>query len=282
MKPDELQIIKQLTGFDSDQIKLANDGFWSRGYVINNGEIVFKFKKSPEVSYKTEIKALNFVNSLNLSVNLQKVGWISSDDTYLGVYGVVGRSLNTLTIPNYTNIGEQLANFLHQIHRAHPKNANTMTQENEITIWRERYQKSHDFLAIYFSDAEITRLDSFFLQSAPNTLHKLGEKLVFSHGDLGDSNILVDENGKIGVIDFSEMLYLDEAADFMDVGSDRLRQVMLKRYKADDVLKEKVRIRILLRPLFVLGDYARRGDKTQVKKIISRIKELLGQNHDKL
>lgn len=47
MKDNELQIIEQLTGVAQDQIKLADDGFWSRGYVIDNGRIVFKFKKSP-------------------------------------------------------------------------------------------------------------------------------------------------------------------------------------------------------------------------------------------
>lgn len=45
MKDNELQIIEQLTGASSDQNKLADDGFWSRGYVIDNGRIVFKFKK---------------------------------------------------------------------------------------------------------------------------------------------------------------------------------------------------------------------------------------------
>ena len=46
MKDNELQTIEQLTGVLPTQIKLTDDGFWSRGYVIDNGRIVFKFKKS--------------------------------------------------------------------------------------------------------------------------------------------------------------------------------------------------------------------------------------------
>ena len=92
MIEEELQIISNLTGVDKDDIKYSDDGFLSRGYIIENGRIVFKFKKQPEVSYKNEVKMLNFLNSLNLDINLQKVGWVSENDNYLGLYGVVGKS----------------------------------------------------------------------------------------------------------------------------------------------------------------------------------------------
>lgn len=279
MKDEELQIIEQLTGATAEQIRLADDGFWSRGYVIDDGRIVFKFKKSSEVSYQTEIKALDFINSLNPGINTQKVGWISPDDSYLGIYGVRGRSLDTLKNPDYSSIGKQLANFLHQLHKEHPENAETMTQDVEIAAWQKRYQNSRAVLKDYFSTNEITRLDHFFLESAPAKLRELGEKLVFSHGDLGDGNIFVDEAGKVGVIDFSEMLYLDEAADFMDVSSDELREAMLTTYDADETLRAKVHLRVLLRPLFVLGDYAKRGDAAQVESLIAQIKKLLEGNN---
>lgn len=112
MNNTELQIIEQLTGVSPDQIKLADDGFWSRGYVIDNGRIVFK-------------------------------------------------------------------------------------------------------------------------------------NIVYSHGDLGDGNIFVDDGGKVGIIDFSEMCYFDEAGDFMDVSNEELRAAMLDAYGADDALRKKVRLRVL-------------------------------------
>ena len=269
-----MRVIKQLTGITADRIMFADDGFWSRGYVIDGGRIVFKFRKSPEVSYKTEIKMLGFVNSLGLGINTQKVGWVSPDDTYLGIYGVMGQALDTLKSPDYASIGRQFADFFHKLHQAQPENAGQMTVEEEITAWQERYQKSHNELLEYFTEEEVQRLDRFF-SDATARLRELGEKLVFSHGDLGDGNIFIDEAGKVGIIDFSEMLYLDEAADFMDVGSEELREQMLTAYEADDNLREKVRLRVLVRPLFVFGDYARRGDTVYVEELVERIRELL-------
>lgn len=278
MDQGELQIVEQLTGAAADHIRLANDGFWSRGYVVDGGRIVFKFRKSPEVSYNTEIKMLNFINSLGLNINTQKVGWISPNDDYLGIYGVLGQSLDTVESPDYNGIGRQLAAFLHELHRAKPADAETMSQEEEIAAWQDRYQKSYNELSVHFTVEEIERLDELFVMMI-GRLRKLEEKLVFSHGDLGDGNIFIDEAGKVGVIDFSEMLYLDEAADFMDVGSEGLRKEMLMAYGADDILKEKVEIRVSIRPLFVFGDYARRGDTEYVEELIQKIRKLLEKNH---
>lgn len=282
MDQGELQIIEQLTGVAPEHIKLADDGFWSRGYIIDGGRIVFKFKKAPEVSYETEIKALEFIGSLHLSLNIQRVGWVSPDDKYLGIYGVVGEPLDTLDSPDYASIGKQLASFLRKLHQSQPKAAEEMTIEEEVKAWQERYQKSHTELKQFFSEAELARLDHFVFDAVPAKLEQLGEKLVFSHGDLGGGNILVDENGKVGIIDFSEMLYLDEAADFMDVGSDELREQMLDSYGADDNLREKVRIRVLVRPLFVFGDYARRGDTAYVEELVAKIRELLEKHYDQI
>lgn len=109
----------------------------------------------------------------------------------------------------------------------------------------------------------------------PTKLKELGEKIVYSHGDLGDGNIFVDDEGKVGIIDFSEMCYFDEAGDFMDVSNDDLRTAMLDAYGADNVLRGKVRLRVLVRPLIVFGDYAKRGDAAYVKELVDKINELL-------
>lgn len=274
MEDSELQIIKQLTGVPSDQIKLADDGFWSRGYIIDNGRIVFKFKKSPEVKYEPEIKALEFINSLNLGINTQKVGWVSPDDSYLGIYGVVGQSLDSLPSPDYQSIGTQLASVLRKLHQAHPEDAEVFTLDKELTAWQERYRKSHDKLSAYFSEEEIARLDQFVFETIPTKLKELGENIVYSHGDLGDGNIFIDNQGKVGIIDFSEMCYFDEAGDFMDVSSEELRNAMLDAYGADKILRAKVRLRVLVRPLIVFGDYARRGDTKQMEQLVAKIKQI--------
>ena len=273
---EELQIISNLTGTNQQEIKFSDDGFLSRGYVIDNGRIVFKFKKQPDVSYENEIKMLNFVNSLNLNVNLQKVGWISDDDSYLGLYGVIGKSLEKIELNDdeRANYGKQIAEFLKRLHAEEFKDAEVLAVNAEIKAWQERFKKSKDVLSRYFNDDEIAKMDAFVYSYVPEKLASLGEKMVFSHGDLGMGNIFVDENGKIGIIDFSESVYLDEAADFMDIEDDKLCEKVLDYYGADDILREKVEIRRAIRSMFVIGTYR---DRPEITRFVDKIREWLNQ-----
>lgn len=282
MRDDELQIIEKLTGVAQERIKLADDGFWSRGYVIDDGRIVFKFKKVPEVSYVSEIRTLEFVGSLSLGVSLQRVGWVSPDDRYLGVYGVVGRPLETVSQLDYQSVGAQLAFALRKLHQAHPEGAEILTLDEELSAWQGRYTRSHDRLLDYFSEKELVRLDRIMFEVVPAKLKRLGENIVYSHGDLGDGNIIIDDNGKVGIIDFSEMCYLDEAGDFMDVSSDELRRVMLDAYGADEILREKVKLRVMARPMIVLGDYVKRGEVKRVERMVVKIRRILEKGDEKV
>ena len=85
-------IIQSLIG-EHHNIKVMEDGFISRGFVVDNGKLVFKFPRWADVSYETEIDNLNFMNALDLGVNLQKVAYSSNTNDYLGIYGVLGKSL---------------------------------------------------------------------------------------------------------------------------------------------------------------------------------------------
>ena len=277
---EELQIVSNLTGVAPDSIKLSNDGFLSRGYVIDDGRIVFKFKKQPDVSYENEIKMLNFINSLNLNVNLQKVGWISEDDSYLGIYGVMGKSLESIspTDEELRNYSRQIASFLQKLHSAEYKDAEKLSVKEEIKAWQERFEKSKDLLSQYFNIEEIEKMHDFVYSIVPAKLSSLGEKMVFSHGDLGMGNIFVDDNGKIGIIDFNESSYLDEAADFMDIEDDKLCAFILDSYKADVVLREKVAIRRLIRPMFVIGTYRNRSEE-EILRFVNKIRKWLNQEN---
>lgn len=277
---EELQIVSNLTGVAPEKIKFSDDGFLSRGYIIDNGRIVFKFKRNSDVSYKNEIKMLNFVNSLNLNVNLQKVGWISEDDSYLGIYGVIGRSLESieLTDDDRKNYGKQIGSFLQKLHSVEFQDAEKLSVNEELEAWQERFEKSKDLLSHYFSSEEIEKMNNFVYFIAPARLSSLGENMVFSHGDLGMGNIFVDDNGKIGIIDFSESIYLDEAADFMDIEDDELCKEILDSYNADDILKEKVAIRRTFRPMFVIGTYRNRPEN-EIMRFVNKIGEWLNQNN---
>ena len=273
---DNIEIVKRLTKVNSEEIHVSDDGFLSTGYVIRNGEIIFKFKKHPDVSYENEIRLLDFLNSENLNVNLQRVGWISPDDSYVGLYGVKGKAAEHLSLSDEEklSVGRQLGVFLKKLHSLSPDRTGSFSVEEEISAWQERFLKSAKIMTEYFTSEEMEKLHSFVFEKAPKELTALGEKQVFSHADLGEGNIFLDDNGKVGVIDFNESAYADEAADFMDIEDDSICNALLEAYGADDTLREKVKIRRLIRPLFVIETYSQRGQKA-VEKYIDRIRQTL-------
>lgn len=278
MQSDELELVEKLTGARKDEIKFSDDGFLSRGYVVDDGKIVFKFRKSPEVSYQNEIEVLDFVNSLDLDINLQEVGWKPEDDAYLGLYGVQGKALEEMDLDDAVQelIGKQLGRFLKKLHAAEKKDAEACTLEAEIEAWQKRYQRdAKEALAKYFSTEELARIDNLMMVELPAELRRLGEKLVFSHGDLGDGNIFIDDSGEVGVIDFNGSCYLDEAADFMDVQEERICKAMLEEYGADETLRRKVAIRRAIRPIFVIGTYAKADRKTELEGFARQIRTTL-------
>ena len=158
------------------------------------------------------------------------------------------------------------------------KDAEKLSVNEELKAWQERFEKSKDLLSHYFEDGEIKKMNDFVFSTAPTRLSSLGKNMVLSHGDLGMGNIFVDENDKIGIIDFSESIYLDEAADFMDIEDDRLCQEVLNAYNADNTLREKVAIRRTFRPMFVIGTYRNRPEN-EIMRFVDKIREWFNQNN---
>lgn len=269
----QLEIIHSLIG-ENDNIKIKEDGFLSRGFVIDNGRLVIKFPRRQDVDYKTEIDNLNYINLLDLGISLQKVAFTSQTNEYLGVYGVLGSSLERLTLnqKEQKQVGEKLGKFLKKLHSVTNHTGKPCLPKDEIEAWQSRVKFIDDFLTQTFSKEEKQIIDKLMFDYLPNKLNKLGEKLVFSHGDLGDGNIFVDENEDVGVIDFNESGLLDEAADFMDVSSDVIRDSMLLAYGADETLKEKVELRRDIRPLIVLKPYLIRGEESVISNLVTSVK----------
>ena len=275
---EEKEIIKRLTGItDENLIKLHDDGFLSRGYVVDKGRIVFKFPKREDVTYDNEIEIINFTNKLNLGINLQKIRWISKENLYLGVYGVVGHTIDgqQLTSEQQQNIGNQLGAFLKKLHQAKYDSGYYLTLQEELAEWQRRYKSVTDFIKSEFSVEEQKNIDYLMMNYVPETLLSLGENLVFSHGDLGEGNIFLDENGKIGIIDFNESGIFDEAADFMDIDSDEIRNAMLDSYDASETLRKKVELKKDIRPIIVLDVYLIRGDKKIINGLVNKIRQTL-------
>lgn len=273
---EQLSIIQSLIG-DNHKIKVKEDGFISRGFVVDNGKLVFKFPRRADVSYETEIDNLNYINSLDLSVNLQKVAFSSEINEYLGIYGVIGNSLEEIKLSEdeQRKVGKQLGLFLKKLHQIKEHNGLPCTLKAEIEAWQNRVKFVNDFIAKTFSSKEQEIINTLMFEYMPIKLNGLGENLVFSHGDLGDGNVFVDENLKVGVIDFNESGLLDEAGDFMDISSDIIREEMLNAYGSTQDLREKVQIRRDIRSLIVLKPYLTRNNPQVISELVGNIRQTL-------
>ena len=273
---EQLTIIQSLIG-NNHKIKVKEDGFISRGFVVDNGKLIFKFPRKPEVQYQTEIDNLNHINSLNLGVNLQKVAHTSPTNEYLAIYGVLGTSLEEVNLneEQEKEIGRQLGLFLKNLHKINEHKGLSCTLKAEIEAWQNRVKFVNDFIVKTFTSKEQEIIKVLMFEYMPRKLNGLGENLVFSHGDLGDGNVFVDENFKVGVIDFNESGLLDEAGDFMDISSDIIREEMLKAYGATQDLREKVEIRRDIRSLIVLKPYLTRNNPQVISELVGNIRQTL-------
>lgn len=279
MEAAENRLVQKLTGADPDRITLHDDGFCSRGYTVDGGRLVFKFKKRPDASYEAEAQNLGYLGGQDLGVNMQSVACLAPDGSYVGLHGVPGKALETLTLDEASreDIGRQLGRFLRRLHALRPESAPQVSLDSLIQAWQERYTRARPVLSGHFTSGEQVRIERLMMQDMPAALRELGDKRVFSHADLGDGNILIDDTGRVGVIDFSGCAFMDEASDFIDVGDDLLCATMLDAYGADGNLRQKVRLERLIRPIFVLDVYAERGEEAiqkQIERIRKRLEEL--------
>lgn len=267
----EFKTVMELTGADRAQIKFCDQGYKSRAYIIGEGEIVFKFRRYQNVNYDQEVKNLAYLRTLHLELGLPQVGWRSESGEYLGLYGVQGNKLCGAKFEPGL-VGASLGKAVAVLHSAKPANFKKTALPAEVAAWQKRYHNARTLMQNYFEQSEIERLDEIMDQDLPHDLATLGEKLVLSHGDLSEGNIILSEQGEVGVIDWGDMAYLDEAADFMDIEDNRICDYMLDYYQADEVLRQKVQLRRQVRPIFVFGDCVRK-DERNAKRLMRQVRE---------
>jgi aminoglycoside phosphotransferase len=277
MITQEVETIEKLLG-SNHEIVFSDAGHMSRGYIVDDGRIVFKFPRSLGVSYDNEIRVLNAVNALTTDIGLQRVGWAAQNSGYLGLYGVIGKAIKNLELSpaQKRNIGERIGCFLRALHSLEVPGAPVYPLVDEIKTLQERYIQHKDFTDANMTAIECARLHELMMEEAPSTLMKLGDDRVFAHGDLSGNNIFLDKSGNVGLIDFSESGYLDRAADFMDIGDGEISEAMLGAYGADDTLVQKISIRQRIRPAAILVYYRQKDDYAGSMKTVEKIRANLG------
>jgi len=273
MIAQEVETIEKLLG-NNHEIVFSDAGHMSRGYIIDDGRIVFKFPRNSEVSYYNEIKALDAVNALVTDIGLQRVGWAERNSNYLGLYGVIGKAMKNLELSpaQKRNIGERIGCFLRALHNLEVPGAPVYPLADEIKVLQERYIQCKEFTDANMAAVECARLHELMMEEAPLTLMKLGDDPVFAHGDLSGNNIFLDKSGNVGLIDFSESGYLDRAADFMDIGDEEISEAMLEAYGADDTLIQKISIRQRIRPAAILVYYRQKDDYAGSMRTVEKIR----------
>lgn len=271
----EKALVTKFTGARLEQIELVDESWHVRAYIVDGGKKVFKFPKKPETRFENEIKVLECLNTINADVNLQKVGWTNENNAYIGFYGVEGTRLDKITLNDESmySVSTQLGAFLKKMHGAECKDVYKSTLKWEIAEW----QKSCDveLFKNWFTDTEISQIEYLIKDYVPKTLERLGEKLVFSHGDLWEQNIIVDDSGKVGVIDFNTSGYMEEAIDFMGMNEQGITAIMLDAYGADKTLREKVKTRMLIEYVTNIKINYEAGNHEKIKTFVNIAKKRL-------
>jgi aminoglycoside phosphotransferase len=240
----EIARVVELTGAAENRIVLHDGGYWSRTYVVDGGELVVKLPKYDTVDYGNEARFLSLVGSMALPVNTQKLKWLAEDNRCIVMYGVKGTPLSqtgNLGIAQKQSIGRQIGTFLKQLHSLKPDFPG-QNLEGEFLEYNTIYDDCADFYAKHFSTEEIAALDTLMYDYLPTARRKLGENLVFSHADIWEPNILLDDNGVVGIIDCGNAGYYDDAADFM-VEDKAIRDFILDNYGASEDLRKKVDVK---------------------------------------
>jgi len=238
---DEISKVVELTGATEEQIVFHDDGYWSRAYVVNGGEFVVKFPKYDTVNYESEAAFLNLISTMTLPINTQKLKWIAEDNrciTLLGVKGTPLSKLENLTTQQKQSIGKQIGEFLKLLHSL-KIDFSGQSLCDELFSYKTAYDDCVDFFVRHFSKGERDALDYLMYTYLPTMRKNLGENLVFSHADIFEPNIFLDDSGKVGITDCGNAGYFEEAADFC-VEDEALRGFILDYYGASETLRKKV------------------------------------------
>lgn len=255
----------------ADDIAYTDEGWDSRVYIVNGGEAVFKFPRSPQVKaqYRHEIAALRMLEGIHSLVRTPRVRWEAPDLGYFGYDGIVGeqisRRIGDFDTVTKTKIGDSLGCFLRLLHAVDLTDAPTMTIEAEIADYDKKYRLATPALTAEFSETEMRTIEEFFQQQLPLDMRRLGGDLRLGHGDLGPWNIIVTPDREVGVIDFGDVGYHDASKDFSGFGNDTILNAAFDSYGADSLLREKAHLRIKAFPILDLPFYLVKHDPAGVR-----------------
>ena len=275
----EKKIVSSLTGVRLEEIVYNDIGWTSRIYVINQGEIVFKFPRTQEIirEYMKEIQIYYLLNDINIGVDIPQVRWQDSELRYFGYAGIPGVTLDIclqeLTTETKVKIGKILGFFLRKLHTLDLKDANTYNLKDEIIEFQEIFRKGENEIQTAFTKKKFLKIKNFVFQEFPEKVLVLGLSKALCHSDLGFWNIIYSPSGNIGIIDFGDVSYCDFSRDFIGLSDPTILESALITYGEDSKLREKIILRMKSIPILELPFFLEKKDRVGINKSLKRIED---------
>lgn len=274
---NEEALIRKLAGLNEhDEIAFSDIGWTSRVYVVNSGEVVFKFprEESVKAEYALEVQAYKIAREIG-GVLIPDVQWQDPDMNYMGYRGIVGKQLDTvlptLSIEEKRTIGAQLGRFLAQFHQRELPGAPVMTQEKEFAEYEQKLQLALPEIKKHFLADEIGRIQRLVLEEYPRKMRELGFKKGLCHADLGYWNLIYSPGAPIGIIDFGDTGYYDTSVDFAGMNDGEILRAALEAAQ-EDIAAEKIALRMKIIPVADLPFFAGKKDESGIQRTIDRIR----------
>lgn len=277
----EKKLIREVVGLGADtQIILNEIGWTSRVYLVNSGEVVFKFPRSEKVKeeYRREIPAFKLAHRLKSEVQIPEVRWEHPNYNYLGYKGIVGSSLDekilSLTNSEKKRLGSRIGAFLRQLHHSQLPDVPLMSIEQETLHFKQKFSSSLDAISKEFTKSEVDKLKELVCEEFPRLMGRLGFTKGLCHGDLGYWNIVYGSAGEVGIIDFGDVAYYDTSIDFAGMNDEILLDAALHSY-GTEVSKEKINLRKKIIPVLDLPFFIESGNDESIEKKIAQIRRSL-------
>ena len=268
---------------DASRLTFSDEGWSSRAYLVDGGDIVYKFPRSPEVlgDYEREMAALALLASTDTPLPVQRVRAGGPGVPYLSMHGLVGPQLSerlaTLDDCAKADIGVQLGGFLRHLHGLDMPNAPEETLDSEVREYQAKYQLATQILEEQFTKSERSTAADFFLEELPAKVRQLGLARRLCHGDLGSYNIVLTADGTPGIIDFGNIGYYDQSKDFIDFNDATVLNASLESYGSNTVLQEKITLRMIALQAIDLVYYMTKKDKASVAQTADKLKAMLAE-----
>jgi aminoglycoside 2''-phosphotransferase len=278
---ERAMILAQPDVTEDDDIIYDDEGWDSRVFVVNGGAICYKFPRSAEVmaGYDKEIKALNMVNALNVGIKTQRFKSLDPNGRYFSYYGLIGTQLSemlpSIDISEKQRIGSKIGAFLKVLHSSELEGAPVVTVTDEAQEYAAKYELARPLLETTFTASQQATIAEFFYDRMPDEMHRLGGEIRLCHGDLGSYNIIIDNAGVPGVIDFGNLGYYERSKDFIDFGDDDLLEAVYAAYGDSALLRAKAKVRMLALPAIDLVYYMGKNDTHGIDVTMARLRDSL-------